>query len=641
MNNTTSWPDLDLSSLKRVGTEFHGPCPVTSTGTDGFWVNPEKRFIGCRHCSTNGGRLDAGQFTAHLDALGGAESAPPALTTAEWTDVITGDTVEQTRTGQAEPKYLWPHRTKVANLVYLARYEQEADRPIVWCEGAKAATAAARKLPADYDVLAFVSASTIPSAAALKTLATGRACVIWPDDDLPGAKVAQRLSVALTRDATSVRTIDPARLDITGGHGHDAEQWRPGKNPKGDFEAACRVEPITKSHRFKLVWDVEAEPDPRAVVPGLLYKGYQTVIEAGPKWGKTTLIVDAVAAAYASGEWLGESCDEPGPILWISEMAEPLLRAWLDRRLPEGVKPNIYVSPICSLTELAAAVEELHPCAVIVDSFIAAFRAERPDGGKPDESSAGDVRVFFTRLREICPTSLTINHVKKSDGMGRDSGDIPAAVDTVIELRDEHSKRHFSAPALGDRRRTLHYAGRILHGRVTHCLMGEDFGFTGVAGDGSPGGGAGPFTVGEPVDPLDEKITGYLMANPGSSQNAVLKAVRGARPARLVARLKAVGTLGPDKFWRVTDAPSPPPEQVVPDSQYSGGGNSGTGGVVPAVPTNGNQGGTSTGTGSPPKGESPTGTGSGNHLREPVAGVNTTVRGGTLFAATTRKAAVR
>ena len=129
MNNTTSWTDLDLSSLRRVGTEFHGACPVTSTGTDGFWINPGKRLIGCRHCSTNGGGLDAGQFTAHLDALGGAESAPPALTTAEWTDVITGDTVVQTRTGQTDPKYLWPHRTKVANLVYLARYEQEADRP--------------------------------------------------------------------------------------------------------------------------------------------------------------------------------------------------------------------------------------------------------------------------------------------------------------------------------------------------------------------------------------------------------------------------------------------------------------------------------------------------------------------------------
>ena len=191
---------------------------------------------------------------------------------------------------------------------------------------------------------------------------------------------------------------------------------------------------------FKLVWDIEAQPDPRAVVPGLLYEGHQTVIEAGPKWGKTTMLIDAVASAYASGAWLGEACDEPGPILWISEMAEPLIRAWLARRLPDGVRPDIYVSPICSLNKLAAAVEEIHPCAVIVDSFIAAFRAERPNSGKPDEWRAGDVREFFTRLRDICPTSLTTNHVRKSDGAGRDSGDLHAAVDLLIELRDEDSK---------------------------------------------------------------------------------------------------------------------------------------------------------------------------------------------------------
>ena len=137
------------------------------------------------------------------------------------------------------------------------------------------------------------------------------------------------------------------------------------------------------------------------------------------------------------------------------------------------------------------------PARVIVDSFIAAFRAERPNAGKPDEWR-GRCREVFSRDSETSvqpPWSQT--HVRKSDGAGRDSGDLHAAVDLLIELRDENSNRHYSAPELGDRRRTLHYAGRILHGRVTHCLMGEDFGFTVVAGDWSPGGGGGsdPFTV--------------------------------------------------------------------------------------------------------------------------------------------------
>ena len=623
-----SWDTLTLSTLKKTGAdEYHGPCPVTGEGKDRFWVKPDDRRIGCRGCGYDGnGKLDDTQFKEHLEALGATFGEHDVLLTYDWTDHSTGETVIQTRHAGAK-KYLWPIGTKTGALVYLKRHNRDATRPIVWTEGAKAATAAASKLPADdYDVIGFVSSTVIPSAATLKALTKGRSCIVWPDDDLPGAKVATRLCAALGRSASEVRTVVPARLGLTGGRGDDAEQWRPGKTPEVEFEVACRVEPIEKSHRFKLVWDIEAQPDPRAVVPGLLYEGYQTVIEAGPKWGKTTLIVDAVAAAYASGEWLGESCDEPGPILWISEMAEPLIRAWLARRLPEGVKPNIYVSPICSLTELAAAVEEIHPCAVIVDSFIAAFRAERPNAGKPDEWRAGDVREFFTRLREICPTSLTTNHVRKSDGAGRDSGDLHAAVDLLIELRDEDSKRHYTAPELSDRRRTLHYAGRILHGRVTHCLMEADFGFTVGAGDGSTGGGgADPLTIVTPVNPLDAKITGYLMRHPeGVSQNAVRKAVRGAGVRSLVARLKVVGTLGPDKLWRrATDALSPPPEQAVPDSQNPLLGTREPGGVVPVIPANGNKGGTGTGTGSGtgshPIGEPPPGTGSGNRFREPVS----------------------
>ena len=623
--NTPSWHDLTFTTLKQSGSEYSGPCPVTGEGKDRFHIDPDHETMGCRGCGDSGSKLVGAPFKEHLAALGMVYGARDVIHEYEWTNPITGETVIQTRHA-GEPKYRWPKDIKTGGLVYLARHDRTSDRPLVFCEGARAAAAAASKLPAaDYDVIGFVSSSKIPNSKTLTALSRGRSCIVWPDDDLPGAKVATRLCAALGRSASEVRTVVPARLGLTGSCGDDAEQWRPGKTPKVEFEAACRVEAIEKSHRFKLVWDIEAQPDPRAVVPGLLYEGYQTVIEAGPKWGKTTLIVDAVAAAYASGEWLGESCDEPGPILWISEMAEPLIRAWLARRLPEGVKPNIYVSPICSLTELAAAVEEIHPCAVIVDSFIAAFRAERPNAGKPDEWRAGDVREFFTRLRDICPTSLTTNHVRKSDGAGRDSGDLHAAVDLLIELRDEDSKRHYTAPELSDRRRTLHYAGRILHGRVTHCLMEADFGFTVGAGDGSTGGGgADPFKIGAPVNPLDAKIDDYLMRHPeGVSQKAVRKAVRGAGVRSLVARLKVVGTLGPDKLWRcATDALSPPPEQAVPDAQNPPVGNSGTGGAVPAVPVNGNKGGTGTGTGSGtgshPIGESPPGTGSGNRFREPV-----------------------
>ena len=539
MNNTTSWTDLDLSSLRRVGTEFHGACPVTSTGTDGFWINPGKRLIGCRHCSTNGGGLDAGQFTAHLDALGGAESAPPALTTAEWTDVITGDTVVQTRTGQTDPKYLWPHRTKVANLVYLARYEQEADRPIVWCEGAKAATAAARKLPADYDVLAFVSASTIPSAAALKTLATGRACVIWPDDNLPGAKVAQRLSVALTRNATSVRTLDPAQLGITGGRGEDAHEWHPTSDPAAEFEAACDTvaeeddTPLTVGLTEWLTTmrqppDVELAPD----APGLLYRRRIGVVHSNRGVGKSTYGAGSATSASRGGKVLVICCDDPAS--WASRLesfgAEHVVIGTMEALAPEG--------------QLERAA---HDCdAVIIDSWRRWLRAaDRKQGGRSnsanDESVVGPV---IDRLVDLAHSprgpavTMLANEAKSAEATtARGSFALEDAVDFVRRISKE-----------GDVT-TISTADKVRVGIPTgpwRMRLVEPGGFEPSTGGGGSSLGGDPF---QPFGRLDEEITGYLMAHPHSTARAVTRHVR-HRFAVVAARLSAIAECGPDKTWR-------------------------------------------------------------------------------------------
>ena len=60
----------DLPGWRRVGVEWHGPCPVTGAGHDCCWCGPGASTairIGCRHC---GGRLDAAAVREHLAALG-------------------------------------------------------------------------------------------------------------------------------------------------------------------------------------------------------------------------------------------------------------------------------------------------------------------------------------------------------------------------------------------------------------------------------------------------------------------------------------------------------------------------------------------------------------------------------------------
>ena len=78
----TPWPALEAAvtgrvGWRRVGREWHGPCPVTGSGRDTCWLaagGVGGVLAGCRKC---GGRLDGLTFRAHLDALMGRTAGTP------------------------------------------------------------------------------------------------------------------------------------------------------------------------------------------------------------------------------------------------------------------------------------------------------------------------------------------------------------------------------------------------------------------------------------------------------------------------------------------------------------------------------------------------------------------------------------
>ena len=313
-NNFTtlqSWDSLDLHTLKKAGAdEYHGPCPVTGEGKDCFWVKPDARLIGCRGCAVNG--LSGPQFTEHLSAIGGASGESVSLQTYDWTNYLTGNTVTQTR-HVGDPKYRWPKDTKTGGLVYLGeRYDRDATRPIIWTEGAKAATFAAAKLPTDeYDVIGFVSASTVPNSKTITALTKGRSCIVWPDDDTPGRDVAARLVSALARSAADVVTINPALLGLKGGHGHDAAEWHPGGSPVEELRAACGTAQPAPVEHFRSIWTYAAEATPAVLIPGLAWRGRVSKISSAPKLGKTSLLTNGIAAWQADGSSWAKRPDPP------------------------------------------------------------------------------------------------------------------------------------------------------------------------------------------------------------------------------------------------------------------------------------------------------------------------------------------
>ena len=78
-----TWPDLERAisgrdGWRRVGREWHGPCPVSHMGSDTCWVHPGAGAVevlgGCRACGGVGGRLDGPAWRQHLDALDGGQT---------------------------------------------------------------------------------------------------------------------------------------------------------------------------------------------------------------------------------------------------------------------------------------------------------------------------------------------------------------------------------------------------------------------------------------------------------------------------------------------------------------------------------------------------------------------------------------
>ena len=74
-----AWPDLEAAlqgrpGWRRVGREYHGPCPVSGAGRDCCFASEGRAgdvALGCRKCGGNGGKLDSESFLAHLAALVG------------------------------------------------------------------------------------------------------------------------------------------------------------------------------------------------------------------------------------------------------------------------------------------------------------------------------------------------------------------------------------------------------------------------------------------------------------------------------------------------------------------------------------------------------------------------------------------
>ena len=306
-------------SWKRIGGEWHGPCPVDPGETkDCAWVKPEGGTMGCRQCGDPSGKLDGDTFTAHARAVGVLDadhgSAPPSR---RWTWTGPDGEYLQTRPGRDGAKYDMPRGIKRKRYAYAPPSNPSTGSCWILVEGGPAADAAAAKLAGDgVRVLAIASSSRgqRPEADVLRHHGVRGDLLLWPDADPEGHAIMNIVAGDLHAlgGVDEVRMVDPDKLGLAGKD--DAAEWD-GAGGLDRLIQMSRVVPAgavkpdaeAPPWRWLSLEDAEQEPEPApAVGRGVLAFGPAavTAVVSHGKVGKSTATWCDLGPATRTGKVL-------------------------------------------------------------------------------------------------------------------------------------------------------------------------------------------------------------------------------------------------------------------------------------------------------------------------------------------------
>jgi hypothetical protein len=190
-----------------------------------------------------------------------------------------------------------------------------------------------------------------------------------------------------------------------------------------------------------LLRDAPLRPPPEELIRRLAWRSRFTVLSGAPKLGKTTLVAEGCAVLTRAGAFL-DSSDPPsvqGRVLWVGlDEAEDdtvqrfgVLSAWRARiRLyrPRPERRDL-------LSGLQRAIAAYQPDVIVIDSLIAWTRRvcrEMPASGDA-AAWAAVVRPLSDLAHDTAVAILALHHAKKTGGY-RDSGEIFAAADVLVEM---------------------------------------------------------------------------------------------------------------------------------------------------------------------------------------------------------------
>ncbi len=279
----------------------------------------------------------------------------------------------------------------------------------------------------------------------------GRAVVVWPDADEPGAKAAREVAdQAIRVGATSVRIVAlpdglPAGWDL-------ADDL-----PSGvDVAKLVADAPDTRAAQLARLGIVTAAElaerefrEPKWAVPDMLPVG-AAFLAGKPKTGKSWLALDFAVAAASGGPALGKfQCDQ-GEVLHLAlEDTERRLQGRLRAVLQGAVAPrNLHIVTKWRRAD-QGGIDDLrlwlqtHPEAVLVviDTFARVRgQANRAEGAYQNDYAA--ITPLKTLADEFEITLLLVHHQRKEKAEDplesiSGTGGLTGAVDTVLVLKRE------------------------------------------------------------------------------------------------------------------------------------------------------------------------------------------------------------
>lgn len=253
----------------------------------------------------------------------------------------------------------------------------------------------------------------------------GRTCVILQDNDEPGeARTREVFAVLTEAGVRAKKLLLPALPD-----GGDVVDWmEAGATVEELLEiAAPEPHPLDLKVYSGVVLQGMDLPEPEALIPNLLYRGFSTLVAGDSKLGKSSLLLRAILAGATGGWWLDrdrrpENRLPKSRILFLN-FEDPLFltrqraQEMMDPEpLPENfltMEPPYGYSLAQVLEWLAQAKERFALDAVVLDPIAIAAEWE-------DEADNAKVALTFKALQRLASETqlavLSAHHVTKKPG---------------------------------------------------------------------------------------------------------------------------------------------------------------------------------------------------------------------------------